>query len=181
MLKLRTGGTLATVALATMLFPLMLPTGGFGAEKCDALQEVLVGRMARIENEWPPLAAAVRYAVHAEFNYFTKQVRGFLQSEITRDAPDYFLSLARRLGGYLKAVEGISCALAWRNEIDDYFYDYFAFADSVDKALHRLQRQQERQEQKQNEIFKFMGWHPSLYHDQSKADSDDESGTVPPA
>ena len=103
--------------------------------------------MARIENEWPPLATAVRCAVHAEFNYFTKQVRGFLQSEISRDAPDYFLSLARRLGGYLKAVEGIGCALAWRNEIDDYFYDYFAFADSVDKALHRLQRHQERQEQ----------------------------------
>ena len=107
----------------------------------------------------------MRYAVHAEFNYFTKQVRGFLQSEISRDAPDYFLSLARHLGGYLKAVEGIGCALAWRNEIDDYFYDYFAFADSVDKALHRLQRQQERQEQKQNEILEFMDWHPSLYHD----------------
>ena len=81
----------------------------------------------------------------------------------------------------MRLVYHYHCALAWRNEIDDYFYEYFAFADSVDKALHRLQRQQERQEQKQNDIFKFMGWHPSLYHDQSKADSDDESGTVPPA
>ena len=109
------------------------------------------------------------------------QVRGFSQSEISRDAPDYFLSLVRRLGGYLKAVEGIGCALAWRNEIDDCFYDYFAFADSVDKALRRLQSQQERQEQEQNEVYKFMGWRPSLYHDQGETDSDDESGTVPPA
>ena len=140
--------------------------------------------MARIENEWPPLATAVRCAVHAEFNYFTKQVRGFLQSEISRDAPDYFLSLARRLGGYLKAVEGIGCALTWRNEVDNYFHDYFAFADSANGALRCLQRQQEQEEQKQNKIldlFKSTGWHPSLYHDQSETDSDDESGVVPAA
>ena len=126
-------------------------------------------------------ATAVRYAVHAEFNYFTKQVRGFLQSEIVRDAPDYFLSLARRLGGYLKAVEGIGCALTWRNEVDNYFHDFFAFADSVDGALRRLQRRQEQEEQKQNKIldlFKSMGWHPSLHHYRSETD---ESGVVPPA
>ena len=56
--------------------------------------------MAGVEAESRELAWAVHNAVHAEYNYFVKEVRGFSQEEIICDSPDYFTGLARRLSDY---------------------------------------------------------------------------------
>ena len=62
-------------------------------------------RMACVEAESRELAWAVHNAVHAEYNYFIQEVRGFSQEEIICDTPDYFTGLARRLSDYLKNVD----------------------------------------------------------------------------
>ena len=145
--------------------------------------------MARVESDRPALAATVHNAVHAEYNYFVKEVRGFSQIEIICEAPDYFTSLARCLGGYLKAVEFAGDPLDWRNALGDHLSyglgDYFTFTDKVDGVLCHLQRHYEQEQMEQDNILgllKSAGWHPSLLKDTGETDSDDdESGVVPPA
>ena len=45
--------------------------------------------MACVEAESRELAWAVHNAVHAEYNYFVKEVRGFSQEEIICDSVEY--------------------------------------------------------------------------------------------
>ena len=97
----------------------------------------------------------MHHAVHAEYNYFVKEVRGFSQSDVIREAPDYFTGFARRLGGYLKAVD----PLDWRNAIGDHLdvsyglSDYFTFTDKVDGVLRRLQRHYEQEQMRQDKVL----------------------------
>ena len=104
-LNLRAGLAPATMALGAVLFPLVLPAAEFNGDKCEALKLTTVRRMAGVEAESRELAWAVHNAVHAEYNHFVKEVRGFSQKEIICDTPDYFTGLARRLSDYLKNVE----------------------------------------------------------------------------
>ena len=104
-LNLRAGLAPATMALGAVLFPLVLPAAEFNGDQCEALELAIVRRMAGVEAESRELAWAVHNAVHAEYNYFIQEVRGFSQEEIICDTPDYFTGLARRLSDYLKNVE----------------------------------------------------------------------------
>ena len=90
----------------------------------------------------------VHNAVHAEYNYFVKEVRGFSQEEIICDSPDYFTGLARRLSDYLKNVKHTVDELDWRTALSDCLgcphptpgwggslqlgSDYFTFADQLE-------------------------------------------------
>ena len=99
-LNLRAGLAPATMALGALFFPLVMPAAEFNGDQCEALELAIVRRMACVEAESRELAWAVHNAVHAEYNYFVKEVRGFSQEEIICDTPDYFTGLARRLSDY---------------------------------------------------------------------------------
>ena len=107
------------MALGAVLFPLVLPAAEFNEDKCEALKLTIVRRMAGVEAESRELAWAVHDAVHAEYNYFVKEVHGFSQEEIICDSPDYFTGLARRLSGYLKNVKHTVDELDWRTALSD--------------------------------------------------------------
>ena len=104
-LSLRAGLAPATMALGALFFPLVMPAAEFNGDQCEALELAIVRRMACVEAESRELAWAVHNAVHAEYNYFIQEVRGFSQEEIICDTPDYFTGLARRLSDYLKNVD----------------------------------------------------------------------------
>ena len=88
-LNLQAGLAPATMALGAVLFPLVLPAAEFNGDKCEALKLTIVRRMAGVEAESRELAWAVHNAVHAEYNYFVKEVRGFSQEEIICDSVEY--------------------------------------------------------------------------------------------
>ena len=158
--------------------------------------------MAGVEAESRELAWAVHNAVHAEYNYFIQEVRGFSQEEIICDTPDYFTGLARRLSDYLKNVEHTIDELEWRNALSDCLgcpdptpgwggnlqlgSDYFTFADKLEATLRGIGRRQVREAEEQatmiNSLLIDSGWHHCLLDkkDESETDSwsdaDEESG-----
>ena len=150
-LSLRAGLAPATMALGALFFPLVMPAAEFNGDQCEALELAIVRRMACVEAESRELAWAVHNAVHAEYNYFVKEVRGFSQEEIICDTPDYFTGLARRLSDYLKNVEHTIDEFEWRNALSDCLgcpdptpgwgrnlqlgSDYFTFADKLEATL----------------------------------------------
>ena len=140
--------------------------------------------------------------MHAEYNYFIQEVRGFSQEEIICDTPDYFTGLARRLSDYLKNVEHTIDELEWRNALSDCFgcpdptpgwggnlqlgSDYFTFADKLEATLRGIGRRQVREAEGQatmiNSLLIDSGWHHLLDkkdksdETDSWSDTDEESG-----
>ena len=86
----------------------------------------------------------------------------------------------------MPAVAGVSDPLEWRNHLNVSYgmSDYFTFVHKIDGALRCLQRRYEQEQIEQDKIIsslKLAGWHPSPLIDMGEADSDDESGKMPPA